>query len=348
MTRLTFLRASFGLLRPSAPRYLVSDERNDSQDRLPSRTWILSVPRFSRLNTAMPEWIAVVCLGLIEGITEFLPVSSTGHLLLAEHWLPRQSDLFNTVVQTGAVFAVILIFTGRIKDLLWRWRDPASQDYLSKLAVAFFITGVGGLILKKGGFKLPETMAPVASATLIGGILFLAVESWLRGRASSDLVTWRIALAVGLAQLVAAIFPGASRSGTTILVALVLGLGRPAATEFSFLLGIPTLVSAGALQTIGALRHPAGEPVNWSMIALGSVIAAVTAFAVVRWLLRFVQSHTFVGFAWYRIVLGLLILVGGQFEAQERKTPGRATIIRQVPLASGGDTTSLRHFDHRL
>lgn len=257
----------------------------------------------------MPEWIAVICLGIIEGVTEFLPVSSTGHLLLAEHWLPRQSDLFNTVVQSGAVLAVIVIFADRLRQLLFKWNDPNTQDYFFKLATAFVITGMGGLILKKIDFKLPDTVTPVASATLIGGVFFLVVEQWLRNRTLDHQVTWRIAIAVGLSQLLAAVFPGTSRSGVTILTALLLGLSRPAATEFSFLLGIPTLLSAAALQTFSALRHPSGETIHWGMLLLGSIVAALTAFAVVKWLLRFVQSHTFVGFAWYRIILGILILM---------------------------------------
>jgi len=257
----------------------------------------------------MPEWIAVVLLGIIEGVTEFLPVSSTGHLLLAENWLPRQSDVFNTVVQCGAVLAVILTFTERLRQFLFQWRDPETRDYLAKLLSAFFITGAGGLILKKLDFELPEEIAPVAWATLIGGILFLAVERWLRNRTLSNAVTWQVAVAAGASQLLAALFPGASRSGMTILAALALGCSRPAATEFSFLLGIPTLLSAGALQTLDALRQPQGPAIDWGMIALGSAVGAVTALAVVRWLLRFVQTHTFVGFAWYRIGLGIILLL---------------------------------------
>jgi len=200
----------------------------------------------------VPDWIEVIILGIIEGVTEFLPVSSTGHLLIAEHWLGKQSDLFNTVIQCGAVLAVVVIFTGRLKQLLFHLHDTAPRDYLLKLGVAFFLTGVGGVILKKLDFELPTTAAPVAWATLIGGILFLVVERGLRGKSVGDQVTWTVAIAVGLGQLLAAVFPGASRSGMTILVALMLGLSRPAATEFSFLLGIPTLLSAGALQIFSA------------------------------------------------------------------------------------------------
>lgn len=257
----------------------------------------------------MPEWLTVVLLGLIEGITEFLPVSSTGHLLLAEHWLPRQSDLFNTVIQCGAVLAVLLIFWGRVRDLVRRWREPEAQSFVAKLAVAFGITGAGGLVLKHFHFKLPETTEPVAIATLVGGVLFILIERWLRGRPMHNHVTWAIAVGMGLAQLVAAVFPGTSRSGSTILFALACGLARPAAAEFSFLLGIPTLLAAGGLQIVSALKHPEGPAIDWSMIALGSGVAAVTAFAVVKWLLRYIQHHTFVVFGWYRIVVGLLMLL---------------------------------------
>lgn len=257
----------------------------------------------------MPEWFAVIFLGIIEGITEFLPVSSTGHLLLAEHWLPRQTDLFNTVIQCGAVVAVMVIFTKRLKQMLFEWRDPETQQFIAKLAVAFIITAVGGLILKKVlHFKLPESPVPVASATLIGGVLFLAVEQWLKKRPLGTEVSWKVACAIGASQLIAAAFPGTSRSGVTILTALMMGLSRPAAAEFSFLLGIPTLLSAAALQVFEALRHPEQGPIAWKMVFLGSVAAAITAFVVVKWLLKFVQNHTFVGFAWYRIILGILIL----------------------------------------
>lgn len=256
----------------------------------------------------MPDWITAICLGIIEGVTEFLPISSTGHLLLAEHWLPRQSDLFNTVVQTGAVLAVVAIFTRRIRSFLFEWKTPECRDYLFKLATAFGITGVGGLVMKKAGFELPESAVPVACATLIGGVLILCIERWVKGCPATDEITWKVAVLVGATQLLAAVFPGASRSGVTIMAALVVGVRRPAATEFSFLLGIPTLLAAGGLQVFSALRDESVGPIPWDMIALSSVVAAVTAFTVVKWLLRFVQTHTFVGFAWYRIVMGAVML----------------------------------------
>ncbi|MSR43048.1 MAG: undecaprenyl-diphosphate phosphatase [Pedosphaera sp.] len=263
----------------------------------------------------MPEWVVAILLGVIEGVTEFLPVSSTGHLLIAQRWLPRQSDLFNIVIQSGTVLAVPVVFAGRLRQMIETQREPATRSHLGKIVSAFFITGFGGLALDKLGLKLPEDVAPVAWATLIGGVFFLLVERWKSGARSgaraavpvTQEVTWTIAFAIAAAQLVAAAFPGASRSGTTILVALLFGLSRPAAVEFSFLLGVPTLLAAGAWKIYKALRHTAAD--EWLIILIGSVTAALTAFVVVKWLLRFVQTHTFIAFGWYRVVLGLLLLI---------------------------------------
>jgi undecaprenyl-diphosphatase len=259
----------------------------------------------------MPDWLAIVLLGVIEGVTEFLPVSSTGHLLLVENsgWLPHQTDVFNIVIQSAAVLAVLAAFWQRTKQLVFGWREPATRDYALKLLAAFVVTSAGGLVLKKLHFKLPETTTPVAVATLVGGVLFLVVEAWLKGKRPEGQLTWGVALFLGGAQLLAAVFPGTSRSGATILMGLALGLSRPAATEFSFFLGVPTLLAAGAVQTLGVLRHPSAEGVPWGAIGLAGLVAAVTAFAVVRWLLRFVQTHTFNVFGWYRIVLAVVILI---------------------------------------
>jgi undecaprenyl-diphosphatase len=261
----------------------------------------------------MPDWIAVIILGIIEGITEFLPISSTGHLLLVEHQLPRQTDLFNVVIQAGAVIAVLPLFPERLSQFVTKWREPATLDYLLKLFLAFCITGVGGVTWEKLGKKLPEDVLPVAVALLAGGIGFVVVESWLKNKSATASVTWTIAIAVGIGQLLAAVFPGLSRSGATILLALILGLSRPAATEFSFLVGIPTMMAASGLKIFKALHHPAaGAPSeNWGLVLLGTVVSAIVSFIVVKWLLRYVQTHTFTLFGWYRVILGGLLLVFG-------------------------------------
>ncbi len=257
----------------------------------------------------MPDWLAVVILGIIEGLTEFLPISSTGHLLIPQNlgWLPRQSELFNVAIQSGAVVAVIAVFTKRVKEFCTQFREPATRDYLLKLGGAFLLTAVGGVAIKVLNIELPETVAPVAWATFIGGFVILGLERWLKGRSASGDITWLVAFAVGAAQLLAAVFPGTSRSGASILMAMALGVARPRATEFSFLLGIPTLMAAGALKIVSELKEHGTGGEDWGMLALGTVVSALTAFLVVKWLLRFVLSHTFNGFGWYRIALGLVL-----------------------------------------
>ncbi|MEI9865295.1 MAG: undecaprenyl-diphosphate phosphatase [Limisphaerales bacterium] len=176
----------------------------------------------------MPDWIVVIILGIVEGITEFIPVSSTGHLLIAEKLLHvAKSDLFNVVIQCGAVIAVLPLFPQRLYKFVFELRDKETQSYLLKIFTAFVITCIGGFIIDKKGIKLPEALAPVAWALLIGGLVFLAVEFFLRGKKLGNEVTWAIAIAVGVGQLVAAVFPGASRSGTTIMICLLLGSRPP-------------------------------------------------------------------------------------------------------------------------
>ena len=274
------------------------------------RTFKLVIPAHFAFIPAMPDWIAVIVLGIIEGITEFLPISSTGHLLMAQHWgVPAQSELFNVVIQCGAVLAVLLVFYKRVLQLLADRARPDTRDYLLKLFAAFVITGLGGLALKKAGFTLPKNLAPIAWATLVGGGLILAIEFFARGKPTVEIVSWRIALVVAGAQILAAACPGTSRSGATILFALALGLSRTRATEFSFLLSIPTMFAAGAYEIQHELKHAPAGSTHWGMVLLGTAAAAATAFLVVNWLLRYVRSHTFTPFGWYRIALGILVLL---------------------------------------
>ena len=254
----------------------------------------------------MPDWLAVILLGVVEGITEFIPVSSTGHLLIAEHWIGvHKSDLFNVVIQSGAVLAVIPLFKNRIAMLL-RWHEPASLTLNLKILTAFLITVAGGLIIDKLGIKLPENVEPVAAALIVGGALFIIVEMLMRGKSFSEDISWTVVVVIALAQLVAAIFPGASRSGATIIFAMMLGTGRVAATEFSFLVGIPTLLAAGGYKTLKGLREGVHE--DWGLLVLAAVVAAIVSFVAVKWMLRYVQTHTFINFGIYRIVLGGILV----------------------------------------
>jgi undecaprenyl-diphosphatase len=301
----------------------------------------------------MTDPIIAIVLGIVEGLTEFLPVSSTGHLLIAQHFIARQSDLFNIVIQAGAVLAVIPLFHKRFHQFIFRPGDPAVRDYLLKIIAACAITGGPGYLMNKFGFKLPERLLPVAVALLAGGVAFVWVEGWIakRGRTPATTVTWPVVVAVGIGQLVAAAFPGSSRSGTTILFSLILGLSRPLATEFSFLVSIPTMLAASALLLFKALHHPV-EPVheNWEMVIIGSVVAAVVSFIVVKWFLGYVQTHTFVAFGWYRIVLSALILAGllaGFLPDEKTETPAVqpkpavAALSVSPPIGSGMERRSV-------
>ena len=254
----------------------------------------------------LPSWLVVVLLGIVEGVTEFIPVSSTGHLLIAEHWLgSHQTDLFNVVIQCGAVVAVLPLFKARIAMLL-RWREPASLVLNLKILTAFLITVAGGLVIDKLGIKLPDNVQPVAAALIVGGVLFILVEFLMKGKEASEDISWTVVIVVALAQLLAAVFPGASRSGATIIFAMMLGASRVSATEFSFLVGIPTLLAAGGYKILKGLKSGAHE--EWVLLAMGTAVAAVVSFIAVKWLLRYIQTHTFVGFGIYRIALGLVLL----------------------------------------
>ncbi len=259
----------------------------------------------------MADWLINLILGVVEGITEFIPVSSTGHLLLAEHLLKvEKSDLFNIVIQCGAVIAVLPLFPERLYKFVFEWRDKETQSYLLKIFVAFFITGAVGFVLDKKGFKLPDSSVPIAIALLVGGLAFLAVEFFLRGKKLSNEITWAVVFAVAFGQLLAGTCPGTSRSGATIVFALLLGLSRPAATEFSFLVGIPTMLAAGGWKIFKTLHHPIplAPKEDWGMLMLTTVVAAAVSFVAVKWLLRYVQTHTFNVFGFYRIALAVLIL----------------------------------------
>ena len=256
----------------------------------------------------MSETLNTLILGIVEGVTEFLPISSTGHLLIAEQFLGARSDLFNVAIQAGAILAIVLIYWRRLNELLLHTRQPQNRDYLYKLSVSVLITLVLGFIATKLGFKLPATVLPIAIATLVGGVAILVIEQYIAGKPKSDKLSWQVAIWVGFAQIVAGLLPGTSRSAATIFAAMLAGMTlRPAATEFAFLVGIPTMFAATAYELLKARHEAANE--DWSALVLGFVVSGVVAFIVVRWLLRYVQTHRFTVFAWYRIVLGIALLL---------------------------------------
>lgn len=278
----------------------------------------------------MSDLLAALLLGIIEGITEFLPISSTGHLLIAERWLGHRSDLFNIAIQAGAILAVTVIYRQRLWGLLaaFAGRDlrapfdplgvdvrPAEvRDYGFKLMLAFAVTAVGGLLLKKMGWELPDTVRPIAWALILGAFWMVAAEQLAARRAAREgertAIAWRTAVLVGVAQVVAGVFPGTSRSAATIFVALLAGTtSRAAATEFAFLVGIPTMFAATGYEFLSMLKDGGIAGEDWNALGVAFVASAVTAFVAVKWLLRYIQSHRFTAFAAYRLALGVALLL---------------------------------------
>jgi undecaprenyl-diphosphatase len=253
--------------------------------------------------------LQVIVLGVIEGITEFLPISSTGHLLIAQHWLGPRSELFTVAIQAGAILAVVAIYWQRLWQLTLNLAQPANRDYLFKLLAAFVITMVGGLAAKLMGLELPETVAPVAWALVIGGVAIFGIEAYTQRQPRSEQLTWSVALWVGIAQILAAVFPGTSRSAATLFAAMLAGMtSRPAAAEFSFLLAIPTMFAATAYELLNLYRHDQLAQEHWTDLVVGFVVSAIVAFIAVKWLLTYIQTHRFTIFAWYRIIAGVALL----------------------------------------
>jgi undecaprenyl-diphosphatase len=251
----------------------------------------------------MPDLVAALLLGIVEGITEFLPISSTGHLILAGELLGATGDrwdVFKIVIQTGAMLAV-----------LWEYRARFFRVDVAlyrNLIVAFIPAAVLGLAFSKQIKAHLFHAVPVALAFIIGGVIILLVErASLRARVeSTQAMSWLDALKVGIAQCFALI-PGTSRSGATIIGGMLFGLSRKAATEFSFFLAVPTLVAAGAYDFWKNRALFSRDDIG--LFTVGSVAAFISAFVVVRWLIRYVATHDFKPFAWYRIAFGLGVLL---------------------------------------
>ncbi len=258
----------------------------------------------------MNDTLAAILLGLIEGLTEFLPISSTGHLLIAQHWLGPRSDLFNIVIQAGAILAIVLVYRQRLLALAFGLRQPENRSYLGKIALAFAVTAALGIPVRLAGWQLPETLTPVAWALVLGGLWMLLAEHLAERRPNRTEISWTVAALVGLAQVVAGVFPGTSRSAAAIFVVLLAGTrNRPAATEFVFLVGIPTMFAASAYALLEYALSPGHSNEHWGHLTAAFVAASATGFIAVRWLLGFIRSHSYRPFAVYRIALGAALLL---------------------------------------
>jgi undecaprenyl-diphosphatase len=262
-----------------------------------------------------PDLIVAVILGLVEGLTEFLPVSSTGHLIVAGSLLNftgERAKLFEIVIQAGAIVAVCWEYRARLFAVARGLpRDRGAQRFVLNLLIAFLPAAVLGLAFASAIKARLFAPVPVAGAFIAGALVILWAERRQRARPDSvrirsvDELRWTDALKIGFAQALALI-PGTSRSGATIIGGMLFGLSRQAATEFSFFLAIPTLFAATGYDLFKN-RHLLSTG-DLSMIAVGFVVAFVSAFFTIRALLRYVAHHDFVPFAWYRIAFGLVIL----------------------------------------
>jgi undecaprenyl-diphosphatase len=273
----------------------------------------------------MPPHIAVL-LGIVEGLTEYLPVSSTGHLVLAGHLLglpdgdPATSS-FEIVVQLGAILAVVAHYRGLlVQRLRGLWsRDPVSLRLLAALAIAFVPTAAAGLLLRKTIKAHLFGVLPVAIALVVGGVAMIVIERILRQRPSLlaagaetraaeglEHVTPQRALAIGLAQCLS-LWPGASRAMCTILAGQLVGLSTATAAEFSFLLALPTLGAATAYEASRA-RHVLATSVGGASLVIGLCVSFVVAWAVIATFLKYLRRHGLEPFGWYRIVLGMVVL----------------------------------------
>jgi len=259
--------------------------------------------------------IKAAIMGLVEGLTEFLPISSTGHLILAGSLLgfaDEKAKVFDIAIQTGAIFAVILIYWPKIHDtVLALPSSKAAQHFALNVLIAFIPAVILGLLFGKAIKAHLFTPVVVASTFILGGFIIL----WAERRQEKNPKLARIheveamtpldALKVGLAQCLAMI-PGTSRSGATIIGGMLFGLSRKAATDFSFYLAIPTLIGAGVYSL-----YKERALLLWSdlpLFGVGLIVSFISAWLCIRWLLRFISTHSFNGFAYYRIVFGLVVL----------------------------------------
>ena len=287
----------------------------------------------------MNPYLQSTLLGIIEGLTEFLPVSSTAHLRITEALMHIPLDdaywkMYSIVIQLGAILALMLLFLGRIVGFMRTFPTGENENHnffthpLSLTFIAFVCTSVPALALHKWSDKHLGSIQVMAWALLIGGIVMWVIDSWSQRREPTTLDTddmgfWQ-AVWIGLCQTCSAVFPGTSRSMATIAAGQLVGLDRPAALEFSFLLSIPTMVAATVWDLIKEI-HPskaaevAGaataevvmSPERWVVLLIGFAVSFIVALGVVEWFLMWVRKHGFVMFAVYRILLGAALLIFG-------------------------------------
>lgn len=287
----------------------------------------------------MNVYIISVILGIVEGLTEFLPVSSTAHLRIAEAFLKIDLDdaywkMYTIVIQAGAILALLLLYLGRILDFIRTFPHGERRDRnfithpLSLTILAFICTSIPALLLKKWSDRNLSSLTVMAIALLLGGIIMWAVDTWASRYEPHTIHVEETGVAqaiwIGLCQSVSAIFPGTSRSMATIAAGQLVGMDRPTALEFSFLLSIPTMLAAtgydllkeihpgkAALAAGTTSAHVVMNAQNWIVLVIGFVVSFIVALGVVEWFLAWVRYHGFTPFAVYRILVGIGLLIWG-------------------------------------
>jgi undecaprenyl-diphosphatase len=268
----------------------------------------------------LADALKAVVMGAVEGLTEFLPISSTGHLIATSALIGFMRDpadepfrkMFSIVIQFGAILAILVLFRQRVWQIVSTLHASAeSRSFVAKLTVGFLPVGLVGLVSNRFVQEHLMNTVTVAAMLIIGGVVILLIERHQARTATTPRfdnamhLPWGIAIAIGCCQCFSILLPGASRSAATILGGVLLGLSRKAAAEFSFFLAIPTMLAAS---TYSLLKHPGGfDDPRMPLLAIGFVATFVVAWVVVAWLLRFLANHTFVVFGWYRIAAGLTL-----------------------------------------
>lgn len=264
--------------------------------------------------------LKAIVFGFLEGITEWLPVSSTGHLILLNELLPLNSskefyDLFQVVIQLGAILAVVLIFWNKIWPFKTENKHLAikkdKMDLWFKIIVASIPAAVIGIPFSDTFDRLFYNHVCVAIALLVFGILFIVIENWQKGKrpaiTSLSQITYKTAIIIGAWQLIAAIFPGTSRSGATIVGALLLGVSRTVAAEFTFFLAIPAMAGASLLKLLKfGFSYTAMEVI---VLLTGTIVSFIVSIFVIRFLMGYIKKHDFKVFGWYRIILATVVLL---------------------------------------
>ncbi|HVW79115.1 MAG TPA: undecaprenyl-diphosphate phosphatase [Alloacidobacterium sp.] len=283
----------------------------------------------------MNDYIVSVLLGIVEGLTEFLPVSSTAHLRISEALLhiPLADPywkMYTIVIQLGAILALLLVFAGRIIEFLRTFPNGEQHDRtiwnhpLTLTLIAFFCTALPAFLLTKTIGKHLESLKVMAISLLVGGVIMWAVDAWSdRSEPTTKHVEQMSlfqAIWIGLCQVTSAVFPGTSRSMSTIAAGQIVGMDRPSALEFSFLVSIPTMIAATGYDLLKTLhpKHAEGADAiaplvmtghGWIVLTIGFVVSFFVALGVVEWFLQWVRKHGFVPFAVYRIIVGILLLI---------------------------------------